>query len=309
MDVIFIGAAIAGLAPSAAAMIASTIVQVAAGTAKEIQSRKRANSFLDDMNQKLFMPRGLYCLVMSFKPDATRPVSGGQVNINDMIAKYSQPVQSGFKNTMAGLRVSSGKTYGEIEMPESAPLVFPALDQAAVNPDAGKLKKSQKFVADYFDRRAQATYVSSILPQHRHVLKILDAASLEWCISGSELINKKARENPNSSLAPASSPQFASRFSDPNHPANSGSIISLVTGGAINPRERKQRRRERRSGLTDVAREYGRRPRRQRGERGGPVKTVKRMMQQDVLYLMVVNMPTDRELEIARSTLQAQGAA
>jgi hypothetical protein len=39
------------------------------------------------------------------------------------------------------------------------------------------------------------------------------------------------------------------------------------------------------------------------------VKTVKRMMQQDVLYLMVVNMPTDRELEIARSTLQAQGAA
>ena len=120
---------------------------------------------------------------------------------------------------------------------------------------------------------------------------------------------KKARENPNSSLASASSPQFASRFSDPNHPANSGSIISLVTGGAINPHGRKQRRRERRSGLTDVAREYGRRSRRQRGERGGPVKTVKRMMQQDVLYLMVVNMPTDRELEIARSTLQAQGAA
>jgi hypothetical protein len=276
LDVIFIGAAIAGLAPSVAAMVASTIVQVAAGTAKEIQSRKRANSFLDDMNQKLFMPRGLYCLVMSFKPDAARPVSGGQVNINDMIAKYSQPVQSGFKTTMAGLRVSSGKTYGEIEMPESAPLIFPALDQAAVNPDANKLKKSQKFVADYFDRRAQATY---------------------------------ARENPNSSLASAPSSQFASRFSDPNHPANSGSIISLVTGGAINPRERKQRRRERRSGLTDVAREHGRRSRRQRGERGGPVKTVKRMMQQDVLYLMVVNMPTDRELEIARSTLQAQGAA
>ena len=65
---------------------------------------------------------------------------------------------------MAGLRVSSGKTYGEIEMPESAPLIFPALDQAAVNPDANKLKKSQKFVPDYFDRRAQATYVSSILP-------------------------------------------------------------------------------------------------------------------------------------------------
>ncbi|OCL10367.1 hypothetical protein AOQ84DRAFT_387564 [Glonium stellatum] len=277
LDVIFVGAAIAGFAPSVAAMIASTVVQVAAGTAKEIQSRKRSNSFLDDMNQRLFMPRGLYCLIMSFKPESARPISGAQVNINDTIAKYTQHAQSGYKNTIAGLRVSSGKTYGEFELPESAPLVFPGLDQAVADPNASKFKKSQKFVADYLDRRAQATY---------------------------------ANENPNSSLTTASTPQFASRFSDPNHPANSGSLISLVTGGALGGR--KQRRQGGRGGLGDLANEFGRRQRRQRGrrgERGGAIKSVRKMMQQDVLYLMVVNLPTDRELEIARSTLQAQGAA
>ena len=29
-------------------------------------------------------------------------------------------------------------------------------------------------------------------------------------------------------------PKFTSRYADPNHPANSGSLISLVTGGAVN---------------------------------------------------------------------------
>lgn len=30
-------------------------------------------------------------------------------------------------------------------------------------------------------------------------------------------------------------PKFRSRYADPNHPANSGSLIALVTGGKINP--------------------------------------------------------------------------
>jgi len=38
-------------------------------------------------------------------------------------------------------------------------------------------------------------------------------------------------------------PQFASRYSDPNHSANSGSLISLVTGGAYDPKARKASRK------------------------------------------------------------------
>lgn len=54
--------------------------------------------------------------------------------------------------------------HGEFELPEAAPLIFPALDEvaAAMEQDPEKqnaFKKSQKFVADYFDRRSQASFV------------------------------------------------------------------------------------------------------------------------------------------------------
>ena len=41
--------------------------------------------------------------------------------------------------------------------------------------------------------------------------------------------------NPDSSLSIPQTQKFASRYSDPNHPAVNGSLISLVTGGYIDP--------------------------------------------------------------------------
>lgn len=61
---------------------------------------------------------------------------------------------------------SNGNTYGDIEFPEVAPLVFPALDKLADETGkeaAGKrekLKKAKNFASEYFDRRAVAKYVS-----------------------------------------------------------------------------------------------------------------------------------------------------
>ena len=43
--------------------------------------------------------------------------------------------------------------------------------------------------------------------------------------------------------------------------------------------------------------------RRARGDRGGIIGTVKRVMKEDVLYLMIVNMPTEAELREAQETL------
>ena len=73
---------------------------------------------------------------------------------------------------MKQLRIASGETHGEAEMPVTcAPLVFPALDAVATavegeSHDGGvttsfksKSKSASKLVADYYDRRAQATYV------------------------------------------------------------------------------------------------------------------------------------------------------
>ena len=110
---------------------------------------------------------------------------------------------------------------------------------------------------------------------------------------------RQKHNNPNSALAGPETPQSRSRYADPNHAANSGSLISLVTGGAVNPLEHKQRRRqERRERLSN---RIGR-PLPERGQ-GSPIK---RALQEDVLYLMIVNMPSDAELAAARARLEGQ---
>lgn len=82
-----------------------------------------------------------------------------------------------FKEKMKQLRIASGETHGEAEMPVTcAPLIFPALDAAAVafqrkSEGSGsnikaKSKSASKFVNDYYDRRAQASYVCFLATSH-----------------------------------------------------------------------------------------------------------------------------------------------
>ncbi len=108
---------------------------------------------------------------------------------------------------------------------------------------------------------------------------------------------------------------FASRFSDPSHPANSGSLISLLTGGAVNPSARRQARRAGRQEHRSSRREYRdmrrvvrgkspRGPRRVRPARGQRQGIIKKIMQQDVLYLIIVNLPSPQEVEDSVAKLE-----
>ncbi|KAK7735760.1 hypothetical protein SLS63_003718 [Diaporthe eres] len=317
IDIIFIAAGVVGFVPELATQIVSTVVQVVAGTAKELQSRSRRNTFLDRVNQELFMPRGLYALVMAFKDEVPGQQPRGplsklanatgkalfsaeRLDINQTVAKYSNPDtdMSKLKKGMQNIRLVSGKTHGEIELPEAAALVFPDLDRAAdtdLNQQGKgkeavsestkeKWKGAGKWVQDYLDRKAQASY---------------------------------EREHQGSSLAvPADSrPAFSSRFSDPNHPANSGSLISLLTGGSVNPAASRQERRAARQDRRALKREYKdqrrmargraprgpRQPRRPKGQRKKGI--IKKILQQDVLYLLIVNLPTEQEAIEANSQL------
>ena len=75
-----------------------------------------------------------------------------------MIGKEDAPHKS-YQNFRT---VNAGRSYGAIEMPDSAPLVFPDLDEVARTQDpakANKLKSRMAFVTDYYDKRAQASYV------------------------------------------------------------------------------------------------------------------------------------------------------
>lgn len=223
------------------------------------------------MNNEFFKPRGLYCLVMTYKPDST--ATHERVDINKAITNYSNPASSTMRQTMRNLRLSSGKTYGELELPESAPLIFPTLERLANDPtEEGQQRKAgamsnKEFVADYFDRRAQAKYAAEI---------------------------------PGGKLAAAGGqPEFYSRYADPNHPASSGSLISLITGGHVNPQAGRNQRR--------IARRQRRAYRRgepiteQTGKRKEGL--VRKVLKKDVLYLMIVNLPTDAETQGGRTAV------
>lgn len=284
-------AMVAGFVPNPIVMATSIAIQVASGTAQELQARYRTNTFLDQMNESLFKPRGLYAMIMTFKPE--RPTERYfNTNINDAttaaLTKSITPPTSGLNTQLRNIRLSSGVSKGEMSLPESAPLIYPALDVAAANvastdqalPEKKQsvLKSSGNFIAEYLDRRAQAEYAGA---------------------------------NPNSKLTgPPPSKQFASRYSDPNHPANSGTILGLLTGGHFDPKARRRgrraERRARRRGVplaeADIKNaEMGRRP---MGRQG----LIRRVLQKDVLYLMIVNLPTTQEMDGVRREMEREDA-
>ena len=344
LQAVYIGAQIVSNVPEVIAMAVSIGISVAAGTAIELQSRYRANTFLDPVNGEVFMPRGLYAMVMRYKPQPSTPqgqidLGLAEVHLTDVTKSVARWAPSADPNTPSGppssgmkimkqIRISSGTSTGESQMPTiCAPLIFPTADGGAKleqplvhadyqtgdtdqmmgsNPTVGpisavapekrkfldKVKSANSFVNDYYDRRAQADYLA---------------------------------QNPNTTLAnQTAAPEFRSRFSDPRSSTNTG-LFSLLTGGHMGGargdiHSRRAAKDERRA----LKREYknqrriarGRAPRPQRVPRGqrkprGPVgyliKGVKKVLKEDVLYLMVVQMPSREELSRARETLLQNG--
>jgi hypothetical protein len=157
-------------------------------------------NFLAQANAEFFRPRGLYCLILTWNPESTRGIE--HVDLNATIASRSQ---GGFGSSF---RTSDGNTYGEFSFPETAPLVFPALDDLAGQTGAdGERKKSDmkgkmKFVGEYWDKRAAADF---------------------------------AMKNPGSVLAQVPQGEFTSRYADPKNHAASGSLIAFVSGGKLIP--------------------------------------------------------------------------
>ena len=209
-DVVMVATAIAGAYPDPIVSLAIQAVQVAVGIGQEIQERWRLNKFLDQANKEVFIPRGLFALIITYKPGNSDQTEVGTetVDLGAMaMAKYGDNIlkpepadakegnqekrkkMEEVKEKMKKLRIASGETHGEAQMPVTcAPLVFPALDAAAktaLEKNGGKdnsvadnikakTKGSTKFVNDYFDRRAQATYVCSY-PSLSEALRLLSS--------------------------------------------------------------------------------------------------------------------------------------
>ena len=101
---------------------------------------------------------------MTYKRDST--ALHEQVDLSATISSALHSKQSTVGKVKNNLKSSSGSSYGEIELPAAAELVFPALDDLAAvegGEAEGKrknMKKSKVFVEEYFDRRARAKFVS-----------------------------------------------------------------------------------------------------------------------------------------------------
>lgn len=150
--------------PTVTSILVSMAITAATTAAMEVQGRYKTNKFLDKINKGFFMPRGLFCLVLTWNPDTDDARTA--VDFSSMAAKA---MNSKNGSSITSLRKSNGKTYGEFQWPETAPLVYPGLDALASTPGQSAqstksfLKKKRQFVEDYMDRRAQARFVSQAI--------------------------------------------------------------------------------------------------------------------------------------------------
>ncbi|KAK4943152.1 hypothetical protein LTR10_017176 [Elasticomyces elasticus] len=245
--------------------IPSMAVQVSAlalGVALEISSKQfmkyQTNKYLDRMNEEIFKPRGLYTAIMTFEPGSFQ--AGEVVDVNTNVVK-SFGDRIGIKSER--FRTSSGKTHGDVELPEAAPLVFPKLNELPDDQRKNKMNKTG-FLDDYLDRRAQAKFDQG---------------------------------NPGSRLV-VSRPKFVSKWSDPTHPVHSASSLRTMVGAITG-----------RGGGDDPRSQLGRLEEDARYEKEAEKSSSlrERMMQKPVLYLMVVNMPSEEELRIANGLLAQSG--
>lgn len=96
---------------------------------------------------------------MTYKPDSTS--ASVTVDLDTAAAVTNQEPSGLFHKSKQRFKASDGKTC---EIPECAPLTFPGLDELQGEDSSFAHAQPQgrkAFIADYFDKRAQASFVCS----------------------------------------------------------------------------------------------------------------------------------------------------
>ncbi|KAI1322412.1 hypothetical protein F5Y16DRAFT_41407 [Xylariaceae sp. FL0255] len=220
LGAIQLAAAGTGFVPNHIALGVSVAVQIVAGVIAKAETRWKTNSLLDRVNEEYFQPRGLYCLLMAYKPitwgettqfDVDEAVSGAKPS--------SSASQSTTKEQTLPARArrnlrnpEAGTIEGQENLPSNvAPLVYPdARDATSKTDKPATGRNAMTRIANYFDDRAQARY---------------------------------AKENTGDILTQPTPPSFKNRYLDPNHPATNGGLLGLISGGKLTPNSEKANER------------------------------------------------------------------
>ncbi|KAJ5741050.1 hypothetical protein N7493_000922 [Penicillium malachiteum] len=284
LEVLYLGANVVGFIPETEAQTTGILLSFAVGTARELQTRTRRNNYLDKVNQDSFMPRGLFAMVMSFKDKVPSQgnsnsvrgktvVSSQVLDINETAVKYSTPDPE-TSNFERNLRLASGVTRGEIGLPESAPLVYPNLDHVALQNASEQSRIPSRagnfWLADYFDTKAQSEF--------------------EYHHPGSALAVPESQRK-----------KFTSRYNDPDHPVNNGRLICVMTSSTIGKTSRKY--------IYERVADAMKVPKKRAQDQSTTTPRNRRSIigktfPPDVLYLIIVNLPTEEEMKESLADLE-----
>jgi hypothetical protein len=138
------------------------------------------------------------------------------------------------------------------------------------------VKQFGSFMGEYMDRRGQAKF---------------DAAHED-----SKLANQHPDHN------------FASRYSNPNHPASQGGLVGTLSGGKVQytgPLQRVTDRRNKIRSNLGISRTAGKEGRTQRRNQ----RPIRKFLTPDALYLMVANYPSkEQQAEVLDALEEAKQA-
>ena len=186
-------------------------------------------------------------------------------------ASFQQKLKSQFKL----LKGSHGLTQGDAEIPAAAPLIYPQLDRATDEQKQSWFSRGKAFAADYFDRRATAQYLA---------------------------------DNPRSTIGSVSqAPRFESSKGDPNATPKNAGLKTALGGGegrlGARLRERRNARAEKMEWRRQNPKLVGTAANAlTRGNR--PKDVVRRVLHPDVIYLLVVRLPSEEEMSAATKALE-----
>ncbi|KAF2166970.1 hypothetical protein M409DRAFT_23015 [Zasmidium cellare ATCC 36951] len=283
--VIQVSAAIAGFAPSAVAVAVCMAIQAGAKAGAEIQHRHRTNDFLEKMNEEFFKPAGLFAMIMTYKPDSSISSLSQNSSLVSMSTRYMnlkandamtelEDNSGNLGNLTRKLKISSGTTRGEVELPEFAPLIFPDVDAAVQRGEEETFKNNvkgfRKFFAAYMDRQAHMNF---------------------------------ARENPDSGL---NVPESYRQLSSDSFLGRAGQAVRSSQGKdafirSVMGTTSSESRTEMSIGEPLKERLLGQKGDSNSGKPG--CLGIKRMLKEDILYLTIVSLPNENEMASARREL------
>ncbi|CAI7606925.1 unnamed protein product [Penicillium glandicola] len=261
------------------AQITDHILQVVAGT---IQSHD-SNTFLGRVNQEIFMPRGLYAMVVEFKDQVPIQDQGALSLLSQKLGKTIFSIENVTTNQPASYTNDIRHPHSQIELPEVAPLTFPDLEQEAKDTESA------------LEAPATRTSLVSRYQNYQNYKESSHDGKLISVLSGGKLGHKPSLiERATSSLKNLenSNPR---RMSGPmrRHGNRSGLIEIAVTSFLEHRSAKRMSRDESRCGTKEqLQKNRGVNP-------SGPAKA----LQRNVQYLMIVNIPTREEMEGSLSQL------